>query len=122
MSLNVKAGDKVKHKYGNEYTVEIVGADGKIAIKNSFGDVFIIKNGEDTKYYEKVSTFFKVGKTYRFNSSTRTDTWTIQSVHELDRPNFGESKWKAVAIMTTKSGYQDLQTLSVPDFERMIEA
>lgn len=123
MSLNVKVGDKVKHNSGTKYKVRMVGPgrDPELAIENQYGDIFIIDSTKH-RYYEKVEGFFRVGKTYMFMSGGRTDKWTIQSVHELSRPQFGESKQKAVAIMTTQSGFQDLNTLSMPDFNNMIEA
>jgi len=122
MSLKVKVGQTIRHNSGTEYKVRMVGPglDPELAIENKYGDIFIIDVAKH-KYYKIVGTFFEVGKTYRFDNNSRTDTWTIQSVHELARPQFGESKQKAVAIMTTKSGYQDLQTLSLPDFERMVQ-
>lgn len=116
----LKVGDKIKHNYGEEYTVQIVGHDS-VAITNRYDDAFIVDEARLDKYYTKVETFYKVGKTYRFSNGRRTDTWKIQSVHELARPQIGESKWKAVAVMTTVSGYEDLQTLSKADFNRMEE-
>jgi hypothetical protein len=120
MSLSVKVGQKIRHNSGTEYKVRMVGPgrDPELAIENQYGDIFIIDHTKH-KYYKVVDGFFKVGKTYRFDNNSRTDTWTIQSVHELERPQGGESKQKAVAVMTAKSGYQDLQTLSLPDFDRM---
>lgn len=75
----------------------------------------MLRNG-----WQRKSTFFRVGKTYKFQSG-RNDQWTVWDIYSVENPAAGASKRKAVAKMTAEDGTTDIQTLNDYDFERMVE-
>ena len=92
----------------------------QIAVEASDGTLHVI--GDDKWWmYSNYRGFYRVGKTYMFKNVSREDTWKILDIYEVSRPSFGDNKVKAVAKMVTAKGYEDIQTLSQSDFERMVE-
>lgn len=73
------------------------------------------------KGFVRKPSFFRLGKTYKFPGS-RDDTWTILDLYQIDNPTSWSGRQKAVARMVQPDGMTDIQTLSVHDFQRMVEA
>lgn len=118
MGFTLKVGQKIQRPGGMVCEIKAVGPT-QIAVEASNGTLHVI--GDDKWWmYSNYAGFYKVGKTYKFKSLNRADTWQILDVYEVSRPAY-DSKVKAVAKMITDRGYEDIQTLSRSDFDRMVE-
>lgn len=123
-----KMGQRLKHKpSGSEYVIKYVSdvCEGIVIRKDGTGQADYFENEPGRlMHYVNVPTFFQVGKTYKFkerNGYQRPDTWKILDLYEVDNPAYGVGKYKAISRMTTEDDFQDIQTLSQHDFDRMVE-
>jgi hypothetical protein len=117
---DVKVDEIITHQSGTKYIVKMVGVDRRIAVKAEMGGSVYFLTEDQLKYYTGKDKFYRVGKRYRFDSS-REDTWFVLDVYQVTNPLYSWSKLKAVARMTTTEGKEDIQTLTLGDYERMVQ-
>ncbi len=117
---DVKVDDIITHQSGNKYRVKMIGIDRRLAVRNAEtgGPVYFLSE-EQLKYYTGKDKFYRVGKTYKFPN--RDDVWKILDVYEVSKTEWRTEKAKAVARMTTPDGFEDIQTLTLGDYERMVQ-
>jgi hypothetical protein len=117
---DAKKDDVITHQSGTKYTVKMVGVDRRLAVRNAEtgGPIYFI-NEDQLKYYTGKDKFYQVGKTYKFPK--RGDVWKILDVYEVSKVEWHTEKIKAVAKMTTPDGFEDIQTLTLGDYERMVQ-
>lgn len=120
MSFTLKVGNKIQRAGGMVCEIKLL-ATHQVVVEGANGKLYLLS---DTQWhsYSDVPSFYEVDQVYRFASGWRTDTWKILDIYQVDNPEDGdEGKLKAVAKMVTATGTEDIQTLGMHDFKRMVK-
>lgn len=119
MSFKRKVGNKIQRPGGMVCEIKLL-APYQVVVEGSNGRLYLLS---DTQWYlySDVPSFYEVDQKYKFASGSRSDVWEILDIYQVDNPEYGDGKLKAVAKMITPTGTEDIQTLSVGDFERMVK-
>jgi hypothetical protein len=120
VSFTRKVGNKIQRTGGMVCEIKLL-APYQAVVEGSNGKLFLI-NDTSWYLYSDVPSFYEVDQKYKFASGWRTDTWKILDIYQVDNPEYGdEGKLKAVAKMITATGTEDIQTLTMHDFKRMVK-
>lgn len=120
MSFTLKVGNKIQREGGMVCEIKLL-APYQVAVEAEDGKLYLLSDTQ-WRFYSDVPSFYEVDQVYRFTSGLRTDTWKILDIYQVDNPEYGdEGKLKAVAKMVTATGTEDIQTLGVHDFKRMVK-